>query len=64
MLTSELGAGSATGGLRRRAKKFEPWLLGLAGFVLTSVGLLHNAAQSAGTGLPAMALHLSGVGAG
>ncbi len=32
----------ATGLWRRRAIKLEPWLLGLAGFLLTSAGLLHN----------------------
>ena len=66
MSTSEQAAGSPalSSGWRRRGRKYEPWLLGLAGFLLTSAGLLHNAAESAGTGIPAMALHLSGLAAG
>ena len=52
-----------TGLWRRRAIKLEPWLLGLAGFLLTSAGLLHNGEGSAGERLPAMAVHISGVGA-
>ncbi len=62
MLTTGLAGDAAmrVGRWRRRVRTYEPWLLGLAAFVITSVGLLHDNEGPARARLTAAGLHIAG----
>ena len=75
MLTNGLAMGAVTASERiavrrmvagywqRRAIQLKPWLFGLAGFLITSAGLLYDRDRTAGADFSAVALHIRGAGA-
>ncbi len=63
MSTNRLAEGVCEGRRCSPASTLEPWLLGLAGFLITSAGLLLQEDGRAARRLTELALHISGPGA-